>query len=689
MAVRKRSANKSLNIITLRGAGLTIGIARDTGRMEQLKLTRGGLGQWNTVPAHLEIVDELTQTTFRDGRDKCDVRVRKSGSDKLVITKRFAKARFTVRESFSIRKTEGLWKVKVSLDEGQKDRSLRIRQYIPWPTDEPFWGWNVWTAQQHFPKSLVNVGNTNLVYGDICFGAAIPILSIYKHGEPLHEPGKADSEPLDVGLSLAKPFGLKIPRWSMIFDGYHGGGVTVESGYMKLTVNHQAQTALMLRAHAGCWRPGLDWLVKKYPTYFHAGHPQAADLLEGGFLVGTPSTTPQQAKQAKALGANVVEIHAHYAHYGCYFPQKDTWHTVEARGNTIYQNIFKHERSVEKIRQSIKMFKKHGIVPLLYLQLAGDAYMPYAEEKFPESIALNLDGQKMGQKYFQAWMMNSDPSLPFGESIDKEIDRFFKLYPDAGGIFWDQPCYDAIDRAHHDGLTMVDNKPMYRLVFCYQKHRDKLLSQAHKRGMVVSMNSPAYIELAEGVDQIMSEGTSWTADVVQYYCTHRPMLAYSYIRHSDGAEQMFQKALLTGASCHAAGNTIRPNWKPSKRLERVFAMYRPLLAHLVGREWVLEPHPLEMPQGADGNIFKGRDDNYYITVLSTSVSALRSRGLRLKVSIRAAKNISKVTYWGPGTKAQEATFTLTDSTAELTLPKHKGVSLVKLSIATRPRPKQR
>ena len=100
---------------------------------------------------------------------------------------------------------------------------------------------------------------------------------------------------------------------------------------------------------------------------------------------------------------------------------------------------------------------------------------------------------------------------------------------------------------------------------------------------------------------------------------------------------------------------------------------------------MLESHPLELPLGIDGNIFKGRDSNYYITLLSTSTSALPAKMFSIKVSIKAAKNISKVTYWGPGTKDQDAAFAINASTAEITLPKHKSVSLVKLSIATRRR----
>ena len=155
------------------------------------------------------------------------------------------------------------------------------------------------------------------------------------------------------------------------------------------------------------------------------------------------------------------------------------------------------------------------------------------------------------------------------------------------------------------------------------------------------------------------------------------MLGYSYIKDSDDAEQMFQKCLMTGATCYAVVKA-----KLSGKLKRVVEAYRPLLSRLVGRQWVLEPHPLEMPNGVKANIFKGRKNDYYITVLSTRMTLQRTGQLIFKVSIKDVKCLSKVCYWGPATGSQKAPFTLTDGTAEIILPRHKVASLVKLSIGT-------
>lgn len=513
---------------------------------------------------------------------------------------------------------------------------------------------------------MCHLGQTSMVYGDICFGAAIPMISIYNYG------GLSwDKKPFDTGLSLAKPFGLKIPRWQTSFDGYRGGGITVESGFLKLSEEKKAETSLMIHPHKGDWRPGLDWLVKKYPAYFKPGNPDTPDMIEGGFMGGSPDSTPEQAKIAKAHGAKVVEIHHHYVYYGHYFPEKGEWFTTE------HHKKGDKPRSVEKIRSTLKMFKKHGIQPLVYIQLAGDGYKPYVEKEFPESIALNTDGQRMQQSYYNVWMMNADSSLPFGKFISSEIDRFFRLYPEAGGLFWDQPCYDDYDIAHHDGITMIDNKPAYRLVFCYDDHRKKMLKNLKKHRMFVSANAPVYIELAEGIDQIMAEGSSWSADVVQYYCVARPMVFYSYFKTTDQAEEMFQKCLLAGGSCYSSPGTEYP-----EDIEYLYNLYRPLLKHLIGRTWLLEPHPLKLPEGFSGNIFKGRDGNYYVSIISQRQRVQDrdklTRRLSFSVSIKDSPKLKRADYWCPGTKKKQASIEHKNGETEITIPGHHVASIIKL-----------
>jgi len=590
-----------------------------------------GFWRWNVISAWLEVLDELEGKTYRDGREAASVTysVKSSPAEKVLrVKKHFRGASFIILETWSVRPDEIEWSVEVHLEKGEPSRSIQIRQFVPWP-DQPY-GWDIWTAQQHFPKLVANVGNTKMVYGDICFGMALPMLTVY-------------NEKRDAGLSLAKPFGLKVPRWGASFDGYRDGGVTVEGIYLALRAGKPARVSLLLHADRGCWRPALGWLFRKYRDYFVPGNPASSDVVEGGFMIGSPFTTKAEALRAKKAGAKVVEVHYIFPYYGNYHPEEKEWPSIFCLEDQ--KEAKKHPKcSVDRIRKTIRMFRKLGIVPLPYIQLAGDGYEPVMRKKFPDSIYRNLSG-RVSRSWCGCIMMNSDPKYSFGKDIERQLDRFFERYPEAGGLFWDQPCYDDIDSAHDDGVTMVENKPAYRLVFDYEKHAEKMMREVRKRNMFVFANGPVYIELCRGVDAIMAEGTSWTADVLQYMCIARPLLFYSYFGNEEELEEMFRKSIVVGGSCYST-----PGKKLSGDMQRIYDAYRPLVDTLRGRRLLFDPNPLKLPLDIEGNIFRGRGGDVYVTLVTRRARLLdggRSRkGLTFEVEFRGMQKVKRAFFRG-------------------------------------------
>ena len=621
-------------------ANAQIVLDRATGRMAELTVTRKRFGRWNVEPGWLEVVDELTQKTYRDGRSAARVRVDRISTDDgpaLRVRKKFNDAAFTVTETWAPTKTEIHWSVSVALTRGGRARSIQIRQFIPWP-NEPY-PWKVWTAQQDFPKLAAHVGHNRIVYGDVCFGTVVPIASVY-------------NENRDVGLSIAKPFGLKVPQWGFAFGTYRFGGVTAESALVGLRPKRDAHVSLMLRAHEGCWRPGLGWLVRKYPEYFKPGNPATPETIEGGFMGGDPFSTPKNCRASLRYGAKVVEVHCGFEHYGDYYPDKESWKTIHwlefpasAKRRKLPNN------SPERMNRTMEMFRRMGIVPLPYIQLAGDGWKPWVEKRFPESIAMTREGRP-SVPWPGTWLMNSDPSLPFGKWIDEQLDRFFDRHGQtAGGIFWDQPCYDDIDVAHDDGITMLDNKPAYRLVFCYEKHAQKMVAELKRRKMFLYANGPVYIELCRGIDAIMAEGVSWTADVDQYMCAARPMCFYSYFKPDDAIqlEKMLQKCLLLGGSCYS---THPVKYRPD--MVRLYDVYRPLIDRLRGRTFCFDANPIDAPLDVQANIFRGGDGNVYVPIITSMLRAAEARqpkrDLKLEVRLPDAARYRKAT-------AQATTYT--------------------------------
>jgi len=653
--------------VVLGNASAEVTLDCNSGRMAELVVKHNDFGRWNQVPGWTEIVDELAEKTFRDGRSAASLEVGVVDSEDgpaARVVKRFEGAAFTVTEEWRATETEIVWSVQVTLAPGESARSLQIRQFVPWP-ESPY-GWQLWAPQQHYPKLTAHAGNHRIVYGDICFGMCVPIASVYR-------------EDKDAGLSLAKPFGLKIPQWGFQFDTYHFGGVHVESMLVGLRPERDAQVAVMLRGHAGCWRPGLGWLVDKYPDYFRPGAPATPDRIEGGFMGGSPFSTPEDCELALRCGAKVVEVHLHFPHYGDYYPDRPGWRTIqwleqpeEAKAKDLPEN------SVGRMNDVLGMFQAKGILPLPYIQLAGDGWRSWAEERFPESIAVSRDGSKI-PVWKDCWMMNSDPSLPFGKHISEQIDRFFERHGElAAGIFWDQPCYDAIDVAHDDGVTMVDNKPAYRLVFCYEQHAEKMVAELRRRGQFLYANGPVYVELCRGIDAIMAEGVSWTADVVQYLCAARPMCFYSYFGPDEDAklEEMFQKCLLLGGTCYSA----HPR-ELSPQMSRLYDAYRPLIDRMRGRTFCFDPNPLTVPPDVDGNIFRGRGGEVFVPLVSRRWRALDGGGairdLAIRVRLPDAERFTAAASQATGAPEERSVALQRDGRElTLTIPEHLGATLV-------------
>lgn len=644
-----------------------LGLDTSRGCAVALTADRPEVGRLNMIPFHLEIVDELDRRSYCEIPLPQEVVVASSVESEVVpdgirFLKKYPGAPFRVEECWRVVDGELRWEVTVAPEEGIQPRSIAIRQFFPNPQkNENVCWWKVWTARAGYPRSTLQAAFSRITYGDANIGTGIPILSLY-------DPGS------DIGVSLAKPLGLRLPRWGFVFGDYRAGGVTAETAWIKLGDGLSPKTELLFHMHEGDWRPGLAWFAEKYPTYFRPGNPRAVEEIDGPFAGGRAGDTEEQADCMLRYGAKAVEIHLHYACYGHYFPKEEEWVCRETWGMERYER--KLSRSV--VRETLDMYKEKGIHPLMYIQLSGDAVKEYAEKNFPESIARTVYGNRMGFDWYDYWMVNSDPSLPFGRHIAAQLDRFFEVYGDASGLFWDQPCYDSIDATHHDGITMVNNKPAYRLVFCYHIHRDRMVAEAHRRGMFVSANGPAYIELAEGLDQIMAEAMT-SAENVQYLCIERPMIVFSGAASAAEAEFIFQTCLLSGATCPRA-----PQERQSAEVEEVIFAYLPLLEPLRGRKWLLEANPLELPSGTEGNIFRIPSGKVCVTLVSRlprlTQSDADSAPLTFKVRFKGAGATKDAAYltlkadgWSRGQLA------LAGDSVDVTLPDHRVASVVVLT----------
>lgn len=576
---------------------LTLELDSVTGRIAHLRLEAPRAVTWNRHPGNLTIRDDRLRRDYDETRDHCLCNVRRRSALEVMVEKHFADSAFTVKEIWRAEPEAIRWRLELEANRDAEPRSVEIRQRIPWGDNN--FGLYCWTAHPDFPAKLSAIVGHAIEYGDPNYGTMLPLLALYRPDQK-------------IGLSIAMPLGLRMPRLRFHVPHWHAAGIEVRFSLLRLDAGTKATAELLFTAHAACWRPALKWFSDLYPEYFRPPNPDVRRL-EGGYIISSPGDPITKLALARDHGVKFTEVHNHFPVYGNYVPDEPEWPNILTREdpNRPEARIV----SPALIRQHCRNAWEHGIVPLLYFQCAGDGDIPYVTEHFPDSVAVTPAGMNMSV-WIKCWLMNADAATSFGRHIRRQIAALFVRYPEIGGVFLDQLCYSGYDMAHDDGMTMVANRPAYKLACCYHDAIKCLSQEVHRRGKYIIGNGPYDVEVQRDVDGHMAEGLSRTVALLAPLCIRKPLLFYANYTTPEKAEEMFRQCLLAGASysinpaCH---NDV---------IERLCRAYIPLVSRLFGRQWLLEAHPLVLPEDVEGNIFKGEDGSVLITLLRSRRSLL-------------------------------------------------------------------
>jgi len=617
----RRNSSDSGKYVRMENGRMQVAISRENGNLEAICFKRRKFGKWNAAAGNLAIVDGISGLVYSSDSGSCDLSqrvVRGSQITTVENTRKFKKADFVVREIWTLQREFLSWRIEIKLRPGQKEHAVAIRQMFPYP--DSAWGTKVWSAQAQFPTTVARLGGLHLAYGDICYGTAIPAVTFF-------------DEAKDAGVTLTKPFGLKTAFLSFNFDDYRGRGMEIETSMLGLKSGKTAVTEFLIHPHEGCWRPGLAWLCRKYPDYFEPPNPRVRSL-EGGYLFGHPFMKETEIASVVPFGVRWEELHVHHPYYGEYAPQAEEWPNISEALN-LEKDYPEFKGSAGKVsgpivEKHIRLAHKHGIKSLPYFQCAGDGDMVHVVPRFPDAAARD----EFGRPFVNPWrccLMNAAPETSFGKEMLCMIDRFCEKYPSMDGVFLDQLCYDALDMAHDDGVTMKGGRYGYRLWHCYEKPLEKLAGRIHESGKVIFSNVAYNVEVQRNIDAHMAEtleSLDWTPDVLQYVCVYKPLLLLAYYKNARQLEMMLQKCLLCGASSYS----VFPN--PEGKQRKIFRAYIPLVEKLRGRKWLLSPRPLEIPYEYSGNIFSGENGNILVTLVDKGASILSQVGRGVSVTVR-------------------------------------------------------
>lgn len=479
----------------------------------------------------------------------------------------------------------------------------------------------VWSAREGFPKTLYDIGGTELIYGDICYGTLLPMASLYNRKEK-------------IGLTVARIPGRTGGRLSFRFDDYHQEGMSVIFSALSIPPGVTRSYKLIVFGHGPCWRPGLKQYIDRYPEYFTPVNPETWNCRS--FIMSTAFFTEDACRE---YPADWAEIHNHFPHYGTYLPEENTWQSVighdfpkAAAGRDI-------TLSREQIHKHIRDLHAAGTRAMLYVQCGGDGSIEWAEKTFPESIARDSAGH-LYTTWIECCFMNGDPSTPFGKYLEKQLDGILKEYPELDGFFVDQLCYQAFDFAHPDGRSARLGRQAGEYGATIEKQFRRFAEKAHRQGKLILSNGAFDMDVSLGADAVMSEGANSLFRTTRYVCVRRPMLMYTPLTSEFAVEAMLRSAMLTGAGWAWGGTLAADHPKQATpEMKELYRKYLPLLETMFGAELVLSEDPVTCtpPSRAEADLFRSRENGHFLAPVLEKGGFL-SAGITLK--LRPGESVS-------------------------------------------------
>lgn len=602
---------------------------------------------WSEYPGQVTVRDDLLEHTF-DQRDMDKVWF-EFERGVLTVNKTFRGAPWLLTEQYSIDDDVINWQATVKLDAGDF-RSCCVGYRIPWP--QPLYPMAIWAAKDGMPSAPHRFTGLKLEYGEITSGMLMPAFYSYR----------ADK---NAGLLLAMPFDFKTPHFT-VSCGLRDPDLHAEFDWMALAPGKPARTNLLLHGGGGNWRPVLGWIYDRFQEYFEP-RSTLVSRLWGGHISGGCDVAPEQARIMRQLDMTWHEVHVHMPAYGNYHPEdKAEWRTGHPRSG------FEKMISVDMIRRTIDTLHSKGIAAFPYIQVTGDGAATGLSPEIYASKVRDLNNNPVYFDIYDVFQLNSDPSLPFGKDITRQIDGMVKRYPEMDGVFIDQACYNWIDTAHDDGISAINNRPVYMTGFNYAPHLEHLSKLLHPNKAMIG-NAPYGIGIMKYIDAFMAESSSWLCDLLQYYSIgSKPMFFLEYNTSDQKIERMFQNCLI-----YAAGFTSYPGAIGSKEL---FDLYIPLLSRFYRRRWVFDAEPLQLPAAFKGNIFRSPNGSLLISLVKEMTTFAGRQVLNSTVGVRVkdVQNVKRITLQELGGAIKPIPFHKEDGFIQFDIPGHTTVAVAEL-----------
>ena len=530
-------------------------------------------------------------------------------------------------------------------------------------------------------------------------------------GTPLTLPlGTLFAREADAGMSFVAAFDVPIVPFVVRMER-RGDGIEVVVSRTRVRLDPHASRSVTTHfvPHAGGWRCGLAFVRSKWPQFFTVT--EGADRFQGYWHdIHFPTATREwfgnyysdKERWLTTFGGKWWHIHQHPEVYPETFlegkPDKDAdWREVVA---------WLESREVdEKLAQELRKKGAPGNVPIWTFFTREEMRRRFAQDRergIPAMVYWNpsevwerwagdvFKGYEVPgwRNFWDLALCNVHPGSPVEQIYWEKAKAIIDDYRDLTGLHVDQAYYGWTDRRRDDGFSIDEKGPFSDLQRNIGRFVKRVTDYAHAHGMYTDQNHPyAPIELTGWCDLALVEGVWRIGQDMEpgRYITIGNRNCINLWFDQDLMQLNFRNGWFTNRAWNPEQDLrdlpkrSSHNWRLLLN-SRLFEVYR-------GREWVLEPRCLELPEGYDGNMFRRPDGNTVATVVTygdTPWSAHWRVNVPVTMRIREASAV-KAAYFVSGDMLgpRKIDFEREGDVIRVVLPRHRSASAVVLGLSGR------
>jgi hypothetical protein len=491
------------------------------------------------------------------------------------------------------------------------------------------------------------------------------------------------------GVTFALPADDNIPHLHVSW--HDARTLRLRLGHRGMGGDKPSKLTLQMLFHDDDYRSVIKAYSDRYPRYFK---PAAEEIpYQGSFWYHHIHAHPD-IEELERQHVNFIWMSFWFTHLGEYLPNATEWKPYTyARWWSLGETM-----SDERIRAFIRKMHDHDIGAYAYFNVTeyggvggesggGERANQILQEQFADALMRDANLAHI-PTWEGAVAMNARKQYSLFPFLKEQLELHLERLPEIDGFAVDRLDWASkFDYAHHDGLSMIGDKPVENMAGPVAEGLAEVCRQAHAADKVVFVNQFWRVEVLKDVDGYCCEYDNPRG--LGYLAPYRPVSAWNHSVPYRGELLPFEAQLKRRLHFAVFPQMIAREFPISQQLPDpeaadMLELYAPLFSLLIDKQQVLDSHCVEVTGPNAANLFVNPEGNYIVPVTSRVNFITRAGALaeNAKSDTTVTLNVVDPDGYGwvhvyrPEGPVYRGDLKRTDGRIVVIVPDHQSVSMI-------------